>query len=135
MRDIVFGRDLPPMKDWTRAQLQDAMDNAVQFGLVVLGQGLVTGEMLRFAHRAQIATFRITHDPRDKLVGAEYTTEMRYVREIRHPANQFSLMQPPTPAQTAPPESDAVAKARAMLEQAKAQAEMRRALRQVQQSG
>lgn len=94
MIDQVHGRELPPMEDWTAALLDEAIHCKVQFGVLVLGQGMVTAQMVRAMPGAKMAVMRVTYDPRNRIVGVEFPADMRYVSEIRHPANTFSLMKP-----------------------------------------
>lgn len=61
---------------------------------------------------------RVTHDPRDRIVGVDYPAEMRYVSEIRHPANTFSLMKP---ANMAAHKAATMRAARRLLARAKTQ--------------
>ncbi|WP_138469025.1 hypothetical protein [Poseidonocella sp. HB161398] len=119
MFDQVYGRELPPMEDWPQRLLDEAIKCKVQFGVLVLGQGMVTGHLVSAAPKAKIAVIRIDHDPRDMLVGVDYPAEMRYVSEIRHPCNAFSLMRPPVTARSAMATRMA---ARRLLETAKPQA-------------
>ncbi|WP_108257878.1 hypothetical protein [Mangrovicoccus ximenensis] len=100
MIDQVYGRELPPMEDWPQRLLDEAIRCKVQFGVLVLGQGMVTGHMVKAVPQAKLATIHIDHDPRDMLVGADYPAEMRYISEIRHPCKEFSLMRPPVSARS-----------------------------------
>ncbi|MBE3639307.1 hypothetical protein, partial [Mangrovicoccus algicola] len=117
MIDQVYGRELPDMEDWPQHLLEEAIRCKVQFGVLVLGQGMVTGHMVRAVAGARLAVIRIDHDPRDMLVGADYPAEMRYVSEIRHPCNRFSLMRPPAAARaSAPARQEARQAARRLLQ-------------------
>lgn len=95
MIDQVHGRELPDMQDWPQSLLDEAIRCKVQFGVLVLGQGMVTARLVRATPKARIAVVRVTHDPRGWMADVDYPAEMRYISEIRHPANNFSLMRRP----------------------------------------
>ena len=98
MIDQVFGRELPPMQEWSKTLLDEAIRCKVEFGLLVPGQGSVTARMIQAMPKAKMAIMKVTYDPRDRLVDMEIPAEMRFIGEIRHPSNNFSLMKPPADA-------------------------------------
>lgn len=119
MIDRVYGRDLPDMRDWGQALLDEAIRCKVQFGVLVLGQGMVTARLLRATPSAKMVLVHVTHDPRGWMADVEYPAEMRYVSEIRQAGSGFSLMRP----QRQPGHNTAtVAAARRLLARAKSAA-------------
>lgn len=94
MIDRIYGRELPDMQDWTQTLLDEAIRCKVQFGVLVLGQGMVTAQLLRATPAAKIALVRVTNDPRGWMADVDYPAEMRYISEIRQSTNGFSLMRP-----------------------------------------
>lgn len=124
MIDRVYGRDLPDMRDWGQALLDEAIRCKVQFGVLVLGQGMVTARLLRATPSAKMVLVHVTHDPRGWMADVEYPAEMRYVSEIRQAGSGFSLMRP----QRQPGHNTAtVAAARRLLARAKSAAAQTRA--------
>lgn len=94
MFDPTNGKELPPMQDWTPAQIEEAIRCRVQFEVLALGQGSVIGRLVKANPKARMAVIQVTHDPRGWMEGVEYPTEMRYIDKIPYLEPKFSLTRP-----------------------------------------